>query len=104
MATLFLNLVESSHDKALVPFVVQAMTAWCGAYGVDRNYWAEKNIGSRVCAWFDETLRKDETARDALIGVAEELFRGLDILVQSGVAQARLLEDRITSTATRLAG
>src|ERR1019366_6344333 len=35
LATLFLNLVESSPRAALLPFVVQATTAWCSAYGVD---------------------------------------------------------------------
>jgi hypothetical protein len=40
LASLFLNLVESSQDKGLIPFVIEAMTAWCSAYGVDRNFWA----------------------------------------------------------------
>src|SRR5207249_2469636 len=83
LASLFLNLVESSHDKALVPFVAQAMASWCSAYGVDRNFWAEKNIGSRVCAWFDAVLTNDATAHAALTDRADELFRCLDILVQS---------------------
>ncbi len=97
IATLFLNLLDASHDKALIPFVVQAMTAWCGPYGVDRNFWAEKDIGGRVCGWFDVTLTKDSTARDTTMSVADELFRCLDILVQSGVAQARILEEKIAA-------
>jgi hypothetical protein len=97
LATLFLNLVEASHDKALIPFVVQATAAWCSAYGTDRNFWAEKNVGTRVCTWFDAVLTKDTAAHAALVGVADELFKCLDILVQSGVAHARILEDRITN-------
>ncbi len=97
LASLFLNLVESSHDKALIPFVVQAMAAWCEAYGVDRNFWAEKNIGSRVCAWLDSTLTRDATAHAVLVGGADELLKSLDVLVQSGVAQARILEEKITN-------
>jgi hypothetical protein len=62
IATLFLNLVDASHHKALIPFVVQAMAAWCGAYGVDRNFWAEKDIGGRICGWFDASLAKDITS------------------------------------------
>jgi len=50
VATLFLNLVESSPSAALLPLVVQATTVWCSAYGVDTNFWVEKNIGGRVCA------------------------------------------------------
>jgi hypothetical protein len=97
LASLFLNLVESSHDKALIPFVVQAMEAWCSAYGVDRNFWAEKNIGSRVCTWFDAVLTNDTTAHGVLTDQADELFRCLDIVVQSGVAQACILEEKIAS-------
>ena len=97
LASLFLNLVKSSHDKALIPFVVQAMAAWCEAYGVDRNFWAEKNIGSRVCAWLDGTLTRDATAHAVLVGGADELLNSLDVLVQSGVAQARILEEKITN-------
>ncbi|MET4198638.1 hypothetical protein [Bradyrhizobium sp. LA6.12] len=98
LATLFLNLIESSHDKALTPFVVQAMTAWCSAYGIDRNFWAEKNIGSRVCAWLDRTLANDATSHAAvLVDRVDELFKSLDVLVQSGVAQARIVEEKITN-------
>jgi hypothetical protein len=94
-AILFLNLVESSPRAALLPFVVQATTAWCSAYGVDTNFWAEKDIGSRVCTWFDRTFTADPTAADTLSGVVDELLRSLDILIQSGVAQASEIEDRI---------
>ena len=97
LAALLLNLIESSHDKALIPFVVQAMAAWCAAYGVDRNFWAEKNIGSRVCAWSDAVLTNDATVHAAFTDRADELFRCLDILVQSGVAQARILEEKIAN-------
>lgn len=96
LASLFLNLAESSHDKALVPFVVQATAAWCGVYGIDRNFWAEKNIGSRVCTWFDVLLTKDASAYDVVKNAADELFKCLDVLVQSGVAHARVLEDKIS--------
>ncbi len=98
LASLFLNLVESSLNKALIPFVVQAMAAWCSAYGVDRNFWAEKNIGSRVCSWFDAVLTNDATALAAFTDRAEEFFRCLDIVVQSGVAQARILEEKIANS------
>jgi hypothetical protein len=77
--------------------VVQATAAWCDAYGVDRNFWAERNIGSRVCTWFDIALAKDPAAFSSLTNVADELFRCLDMLVQSGVAAARVLEDRIAN-------
>ena len=98
LATLFLNLLNYRIDPTFIPFVVKATAAWCAAYGVDRNFWAEKNIGSRVCAWLDAVVAKDASSRDRLTSMAEELFKCLDVLVQSGVAHARILEDKITSS------
>jgi hypothetical protein len=95
LATLFLNLVESSHRAALLSFVVQAITAWCSGYGVDTNFWAEKDIGGRICAWLEGTFTADPTLADVLPGVADELLKSLDILIRSGVAQAREIEERI---------
>ena len=47
----FQNNAADFKDVAAVPFVIEAMMAWCSAYSVDRNFWAEKNFGSSVCAW-----------------------------------------------------
>lgn len=71
------------------------MTAWCAAYGVDPNFWSEKGIGLRLCGWLDRTLTADRDAPATLAAAAEGLARCLDILVQSGVAQAREIEERI---------
>jgi len=51
IATLFLNLVESSHRAALLPFVAQA-AAGLGArlMALTRNFWAEKRC-RRPCVW-----------------------------------------------------
>jgi hypothetical protein len=95
LATLFLNLVEPSPRAALLPFVVQATTAWCSAYGVDTNFWSE--IGGRVCAWLDRAFTADSTSLGALSEVVEDLLKCLDILIRSGVAQAREIEEQITS-------
>jgi hypothetical protein len=95
LAGLFLNLVESSPRAALLPFVVQATTAWCYAYGVDTNFWSEKNIGSRVCAWLDHTNVADSASTIILLEVADDLLKSLDIMIQSGIAQARDVEERI---------
>jgi hypothetical protein len=95
LASLFLNLMESSPRAAVLPFVVQATTAWCSAYGVDTNFWSEKEIGTRVCVWLDRTFSADSASADTLLGVADDLLKCLDILVRSGVAQAREIEERI---------
>ena len=95
LAGLFLNLVESSPRAALLPFVVQAAAAWCAAYGVDTNFWAEKNVGNRVCAWLDRTFVADSSSHDVLTSVAEDLMKCLDIFIQSGVARASEIENQI---------
>lgn len=96
LATIFLNLVESSPRAAMLPFVIRAIEAWCSTYGIDPNFWSEKNIGSRVCNWLGRTLTADAAAPDVLAGRTENLLRYLDILVRSGVAQAREVEENIT--------
>ena len=97
IATLFLNLIESSPRGALLPFVVEALTAWCTAYGVDTNFWSEKEFGGRVCAWLDRTFTADPASATDLAEVEESLLRCLDVLVRSGVAQAKEVEQRIAS-------
>lgn len=94
LAGLFLSLVESSPRAALLPYVVQAATAWCSAYRVDTNFWSEKNIGGRVCTWLDRTFLADPSSAEALPRVVEELMICLDILVQSGVAQGAIVQLR----------
>jgi hypothetical protein len=94
-ATLFVNLVETSHRATLLPFVVQAMNAWCSAYGVDTNFWSEKEIGGRVCAWLERTFAGDPNSPAIVSIVVDGLMRSLDILVRSGLAQAREIEDCI---------
>ncbi len=54
-------------------------------------------ISERACAWFDAVLTIDAAAHAAMANVTDELFKCLDILVQSGVAHARVLEDRLTN-------
>jgi hypothetical protein len=101
IAILFLNLIESSPRAALLPFVVQATTAWCTAYGVDTNFWSEKECGGRVCAWLERTFNADSILATVLAGVEEDLLKCLDVLIRSGVAQARQIEDRIAITLPR---
>jgi hypothetical protein len=94
LATLFLNLVESTPRAVLLPFVVKAMTAW----SVDTNFWSEKEIGGRVCAWLDRTFTADSTSVGMLPEVAEDLMKSLDVLIRSGIAQAREIEERIAAS------
>jgi energy-coupling factor transporter ATP-binding protein EcfA2 len=96
LAVLFLNLIESSPRAALLPYVVHATTAWCSAYGVDTNFWSEKDIGGRICSWLGRMLEADSTATVMLSNVADDLMKCLDVLIRSGVAQASEIEGRIS--------
>jgi hypothetical protein len=78
----------------VLPFVVKAMTAW----SVDTNFWSEKEIGGRVCAWLDRTFTADSTSVGMLPEVAEDLMKSLDVLIRSGIAQAREIEERIAAS------
>ena len=84
LAVLFLNLAGSSPRAALLPYVVKATTAWCAAYGVDANFWSEKDIGGRVCGWIDRMLEADSTATVMLANIADDLIKCLDVLIRSG--------------------
>jgi hypothetical protein len=97
LASLFLNLVDSSPRAALLPYVVQATTAWCSAYASDTNFWSEKDIGGRVCAWLYRTFTADPASAGALPAVADDLLKCLDILIQSGVVQAHEIEESIAA-------
>ena len=61
-------------------------------------------FGRRVCAWLDRALTPGHsTCSGVLRGVAEDLMKCLDILIQSGVAQAREIEERIVGSHHKLA-
>ena len=90
-AVIFLRLVETFPCAALLPEVVQAASAWCSKHGAGSPFWGEHQIGHRICAWIDKVVT-DEPDASAIADLRDDLVRCLDILVQSGVASAHLLE------------
>jgi hypothetical protein len=100
IATLFLNLIDSSPRAVLLAFAVEALRAWCTAYGADTNFWVEKGFGGRLCTWLDRTFSSDATSATVLPGVEEDLLKCLDVLIRSRVAQAREIEHRIATIDT----
>jgi hypothetical protein len=99
LATIFLNLVESSATLPLVPHVAEAMAAWSLVYGAEPNFWSENGIGTRVCAWLNRALtgsdghpvQLDDPTRDSLL-------KSLDVLVRAGIAQAKEIEERVSES------
>jgi hypothetical protein len=101
LAALFLTLVETSTSAALLPHVVRVLEAWAGAIGVDADFWLDKEMGVRACAWLARVLGKSTpTIEDnAALAVA------LDVMVRSGVVRARDLETMLADAAgVKLAG
>jgi hypothetical protein len=98
LATAFVTLIESSPTVSLLPSVIAALTAWRTAYGIDANFWSEMFIGTRVCAWLEQTLTEEPIqALAAAKGLSAELSKCLDVLIRSGVAQARAIEERLAA-------
>jgi hypothetical protein len=95
IAELFLNVIKTSPRGALLPFVIAAAAAWGMAYGTDVNFWSEREVGGRLCGWVERTLDEDQTCISKIIEVRDALFKCLDVLVRSGVAQASDVENRI---------
>jgi hypothetical protein len=95
IAELFLNVIKTSPRCALLPFVVAAATAWGNAYGTDVNFWSGRDVGGRLCGWIERTIDEDPTCASKITELRVALFKCLDVLVRSGVAQASEVENRI---------
>jgi hypothetical protein len=95
IAELLLNVIKTSPRGALLPFVVAAATAWGNAYGTDVNFWSERDVGGRLCGWIERTIDEDPACISKIADVHDALFKCLDVLVRSGVAQASEAENRI---------
>jgi hypothetical protein len=95
VAVIFLTAMEACPRAGLLPYMVEALTAWCTVHYAGDNFWSEHQVGHRICEWIDQTLSDDATANEALIRVRDELRRCLDVLIRSGIASARTLETRI---------
>ena len=95
LAVVFFTLVESYPSTAFLPNVVHVISAWCDVHAVGASFWAEHQIGQRVCGWIDRALTNNADAAPILKQVRNELGRCIDILVRSGVPTAKALEARI---------
>lgn len=97
VAVVFLTAMESCPRAALLPNMVEALTAWCNEYPAGDNFWNEHQIGHRTCEWIERTLSDDPSTKEAPTGIREQLGRCLDVLIRSGITSARALEARITN-------
>jgi hypothetical protein len=78
-----------------LPCMVEAVSAWRTIHKVGDNFWNEHEIGNRICEWVERVLSNDPEAGNVLPQVHDELSRCLDVLVRSGIAAARALENRL---------
>jgi len=97
VAWLFLGLIETYPGAALLPYMVKAAAAWANARGVDPVFWSEQQAGRRVCAWITAVLDEDPDSLRRVPGLREPLMTSLDIMIRSGVTQARDLEILVTA-------
>ncbi|CAN7636993.1 ATP-binding protein [Mesorhizobium amorphae] len=99
LAALFLDLVETSPRPALLPYLIDALAAWCSAYGPDTSFWVSRDIGGRACRWLKEVLADGATQLLDSSRV-KALIDSLDILVQAGVTSAREVEELFAASRT----
>jgi hypothetical protein len=93
LAVLFLDIIELSPTLVLLPYVLEAIMAWCKAYDDDTSFWGSNDVGARVCAWLTKVL---STGGSSLTDQRQsDLSAALDILVRAGITSARALEDNL---------
>ncbi len=99
LAVLFLELIETSRRPSLLPYLLEALGAWCSAYGPDTSFWVSHDVGGRACRWLKNVLPDGATG---LLASTQEraLLDTLDILVQAGVTSAREVEERLAAGIT----
>jgi hypothetical protein len=94
VADLFLGLIAAYPTASIMPYIVHAAGVWVKAFGVDPEFWSERQFGHRICSWVDQVLGSDANALRDTLEIRDELLRYLDLMITSGVAQARDLEMR----------
>lgn len=97
LAVLFLDLIEISPRPALLPYLIDALAAWCSAYGPDTSFWVSRDIGGRVCRWLKDVLAHGAQGL-ADSTQAKALLDNLDVLVQAGVTSAREVEELLATS------
>jgi hypothetical protein len=96
VADLFMKIVETSPTGPLVPHVIKAAGIWADAWGIDSEYWSERQFGNRVCSWLNDALTNEMTAEGYLAGLKDTLIRALDVMIRSGCTNAHGLETWLT--------
>lgn len=97
LASVFLSLMEASPRRALVPFMVRAMTAWCEMYDDSDTFWLGNGMGGRVVDWLDQALSDDTGMVSFATSDIDTLLASLSILVRAGVARVPDLEVRLSA-------
>ncbi|BFG81444.1 hypothetical protein PTKU46_94780 [Paraburkholderia terrae] len=97
VALVTMDLLEVSTDPLLLPVLIAGGKAWVASYSDDTFFWAEHGIGRRFCAWVDRIRVSSPEALTAEKPERRAIDATLSVLVQLGIAEARLLETALSS-------
>jgi hypothetical protein len=97
VAGVTLNLLEVSPRPPHLPFLVTAARAWLDSYPNDGEFWVQYGVGRRVCTWIGEVRPQVAALRNAGAPIRSEINLILGALTNLGVAEARRLEEVLTS-------
>jgi len=95
VAVVTLNLFEVSPRPNHLPFVVTAAMTWLKRFPDNTKFWADQDIGRRLCGWIEEVWRKDPAILKSNEPLRSDVDRVLAALVSLGIADARRLEEKI---------
>jgi hypothetical protein len=95
VATLFLGLIEVAVQPQHLGYVVASARAWQAKYFTDVAFWADLDIGRRICNWLEEAMRISPATFLAPDAPIDELDKLLDHMVRHGVASARRVEQAL---------
>jgi hypothetical protein len=96
LAVHFLRLIGSFPGAALVPHVARIVGLWADTHKPGSSFWQDHQIGQRICAWFEAALSTEAATADVLSAHHKPVGKCLDILIQTGIAAAQPLENRLS--------
>jgi hypothetical protein len=94
-AHVLLNLLEVASRTTHLPLIVASCNAWLAAFGDDKSFWIDQDIGRRLCALLDAVLLLDVRLFASDQPLRGDVDRFLERLVRMGSAEAYRLEEKL---------